>query len=352
MSRETVDNAAEWAHNFLAQFGDDPPDEQEVVELDAQEADEAPTQVIPQVAPTVSAVAKAMGGVFPVVYVPSGYIADGQFQTPLYQSGKHNGLPLDRYVIRDDTGQVLGSHSGKYPEREGYQHVYDTLEQLFPESCTGVSVFGHGERVVVEQVLDDPFDLGGGDTIQPFIYTRMSLNGVWKTEIIPIQQRISCENMLGHAGQLIGVKATKNHDNMLTMRAAVLESSMEQTRTMQRMARVLKDQEFTDLQFAQLVSAVFPQPEPDAHHKTVTARNLRVAAVGAAWRAEKEQWNAEVGDRWLAYNAFQGAEQHRISTGYKDTDAAQERSYTRALDGKTPIADMALKYLAGSSLVA
>ena len=127
---------------------------------------------------------------------------------------------------------------------------------------------------------------------------------------------------------------------------------MEQTRTMQVMARVLKDQEFTDAQFAQLVAAVFPQPEPDAHHKTVTARNLRVAAVGTAWRAEKEQWDTEVGDRWLAYNAFQGAEQHRISAGYKDTDSAQERSYTRALDGKTPIADMALKYLAASSLVA
>jgi len=343
MSRETVDNASEWAHNFLAQFGDDPPDEQVAQEVVADTGAQVPT---------VPAIAEAMGGVFPVVYQPSGYIADGQFQTPLYQSGKHEGQPLDRYVIRGDTGQVLGSHSGKYPEREGYKHVYDTLEQLFPESCTGVSVFGHGERVVVEQVLDDPFDLGGGDTIQPFIYTRMSLNGVWKTEIIPIQQRISCENMLGHAGQLIGVKATKNHDNMLTMRAAVLESSMEQTRTMQVMARVLKDQEFTDAQFAQLVAAVFPQPEPDAHHKTVTARNLRVAAVGTAWRAEKEQWDTEVGDRWLAYNAFQGAEQHRISAGYKDTDSAQERSYTRALDGKTPIADMALKYLAASSLVA
>jgi len=347
MSRETIDNVSEWAHNFLSQFGDDPPDEQ-VEPPDEQVEQEAVTQT-----PTVPAIAETMGGVFPVKYVPSGYIAnDGEFYAPVYQQGKYKGEILDRYVIRGDTGQVLGSHSGKYPERAGYQHVYDTLEQLFPESCNGVSVFGNGERVVVEQVLDEPFDLGGGDTIQPFIYTRMSLNGVWKTEIIPIQRRISCENMLGHAGQLIGVKATKNHDNMLTMRAAVLESSMEQANTLQRMALVLRDQEFTDVEFAQLVSAVFPSPEPDAHHKTVTARNLRVAAVGKAWRAEKEQWDTEVGNRWLAYNAFQGAEQHQISTGYKDTDAASERSYIRALDGKTPVADAALRHLAASSLVA
>ena len=183
MSRETIDNASVWAHNFLKQFGDDPPDEQEAQEVVTD------TDALVR---TVPAIAEVMGGAFSVVYEPSGYIADGQFQTPLYQSGKHNGQPLDRYVIRGDTGQVLGSHSGKYPEREGYKHVYDTLEQLFPESCSGVSVFGNGERVVVEQVLDDPFDLGDGDTIQPFIYTRMSLNGMWKTEIIPIQQRISC----------------------------------------------------------------------------------------------------------------------------------------------------------------
>jgi len=338
MSRETVDNALAGVHNFLKKLED--------YREDGTDPDRS-QEVATGIGASVPAMAEAMGGVFPVMYVPSGYMAnDGAFYAPVYQHGKSKGQPLDRYVLRGDTGQVLGSHSGKYPEREGYQHVYDTLEQLFPESCSSVSVFGNGERVVVEQVLDEPFDLGGGDTIQPFIYTRMSLNGVWKTEIIPIQQRISCENMLGHAGQLIGVKATKNHDNMLTMRAAVLESSMEQTRTMQVMARVLKDQEFTDLQFAQLVNKVFPNPEPDAHHKTVTARNLRVAAVGTAWRAEKEYWNTQVGDRWLAYNAFQGAEQHRISTGFKDTDSAKERSYTRALDGKTPIADAALKYLA------
>lgn len=337
MSRETVDNALAGVHNFLKKLED--------YREDGTDPDRS-QEVATGIGASVPAMAAAMDGVFPVVYEPSGYIVNGQFQMPVYQHGQNKGQPLDRYVLRGDTGQVLGSHSGKYPERQGYQHVYDTLEWLFPESCNSVSVFGNGERVVVEQVLDEPFDLGGGDTIQPFIYTRMSLNGVWKTEIIPIQQRISCENMLGHAGQLIGVKATKNHDNMLTMRAAVLESSMEQTRTMQVMARVLKDQEFTDLQFAQLVNKVFPNPEPDAHHKTVTARNLRVAAVGTAWRAEKEYWNTQVGDRWLAYNAFQGAEQHRISTGYKDTDSAKERSYIRALDGKTPIADAALKYLA------
>ena len=53
---------------------------------------------------------------------------------------------------------------------------------------------------------------------------------------------------------------------------------------------------------------------------------------------------------WGAYNAMQGAEQHRINATPKAGEtkaAAQERALVKALDGKTPIADAAEAYLMG-----
>ena len=294
-------------------------------------------------------------GLFPVKYMPSGYVQNGSFHVPIYGSGKYKGEPKDRYVIRADEheqhgGVVLGTHSGKYPERDGYKHVYATLEDLFPATCTGVHVFGSGEKVVVEQQLDEPLDLGDGDTIQPFIYTRMSLNGVWKTEIIPMQKRLSCENMLGHTGQLVSVRATKNHDDILTMRSSVLETSMQQARVLRDMARVLKDQQFTDMQFHQMVQTLVPQLKEDAPPRAITNRNKKIAAIGVAWKEEKLAWSSRLvhtsfGNKWLAYNAVQGAEQHKINSNYKTDIKAYDKSYALALDGKTPLADAALSYL-------
>ena len=291
----------------------------------------------------VQDVAREVGADFDIEYVPCGYVGDdGYFVEPLYTKGPHIGQSRDRYILRADTEAVLGVHSGKYPDRDAYSHVFDTLEQLWPNSCEAISVFGDGERVVVEQVLDEPINLGGGDEIQPYLYTRMSLNGQWKTETIPVHRRLSCENMLGYVGQIIGVRATKNHDTLLTLRSATLDRAMAQQETLVQMARVFTDQAFTDEQFMSMMATLIPHPVPDAHERTMTAWAHKRGAMLAQWKQEKDQWGASM---WTAYNAAQGAEQHRISKNYKNTEAADQRSLTKALDGKTPIADAAADYL-------
>ena len=248
--RSTTDNTSEYEHNWIDQL-------RQRIEPHAQAVADAMVPVPRQDdsgivdfsldddtlartiaaranfgADSVRAVATEKVADFDVTYAPSGYIH-----------------PADQYILRADTRDVVGNMSGRYPTRDGYKHVFDTLDSMFPNSCEGITVYGSGERVVVEQGLDEPFDLGNGDLIQPYIYTRMSLNGTWKTEIIPITRRISCENMLGHVGQLVGVRATKNHDQLLTMRASVVEMSMAQGQALKRMAQTLGDQNFTDLMF-------------------------------------------------------------------------------------------------------
>ena len=52
------------------------------------------------------------------------------------------------------------------------------------------------------------------------------------------------------------------------------------------------------------------------------------------------------GNRWLAYNAVQGAEQHNINARFNTTDAGKQRSMTKMIQGTTPFAVKALDLLA------
>tara|TARA_B100001146_G_scaffold217447_1_gene222037 strand:+ start:1493 stop:2584 length:1092 start_codon:yes stop_codon:yes gene_type:complete len=352
--RSTTDNTSGHENNWIQRLREQiEPHAQAVVDAmipvpredDSGIVDFRVDDTVGFVSDSVRGMANLTGADFDVDYAPSGYVhpVTGEHVIPTYQSGTYRGEPSDQYILRSDTHGVVGNMSGRYPTRDGYKHVLDTLDSMFPNSCESISVYGNGERVVVEQVLDKPFDLGGGDLIQPYIYTRMSLNGTWKTEIIPITRRISCENMLGHSGQLIGVRATKNHDQLLTMKASVVEMSMAQGQALKQMAQTLQDQEFTDFMFMQMLEQLLPVPEPDAHHKTMGAWVSKRAACNASWRDEIANYADST--MWNAYNAMQAAEQHRINTGFKTTEKAQQRSLTKALDGKTPIADAAEQYL-------
>ena len=56
------------------------------------------------------------------------------------------------------------------------------------------------------------------------------------------------------------------------------------------------------------------------------------------------------GTKWLAYNAIQGAEQHKINSRFLSTAQAREHSLTKAVNGKTPYAERALVMLRGDEV--
>ena len=304
--------------------------------------------------------AQLMGCDFKVGYSEGGFTSPTtrELVIPRYESGEKRGKPQFQFIYRTDTEQALGVVSGAYPARDGYRHVLDTMESLFPFTCTGISVFGAGERAVIAQELGDPIDLGGGDLIRPFLYTRMSLNRTWATQCIPKMSRISCENALGASGAIISVKATRNHDIRLTMEAEIQQASLDQANTLRRMAFVMKDQEFTDTAFHDMMQKLIPVPESE-HQASHTRRSNKIAACNQAWHQERESHGTAVasvtdgflGNMWLAYNAVQGAEQHIINSpntlidenGAKYRD--QDMGLSKTLDGKTPLADECEKYL-------
>ncbi len=289
------------------------------------------------------------GALFDVAYPASGYesefsIFPGQgMTTPAVKSGVNKGKPLHKYVVRTDTNDVLGLHSHKYAETEGYGFIADMAEELFPEKTTSCTVFGVGEKIAVTQELIAPTDLGDGDVIQPQICWITSYNGVWATAIYDLTERLFCQNQLIGQQPLVKVKHTKNHDRLLEMRVRILEGSIARAETLVSMARILKDQEYTDQQFDELVTELLPYDAKEMTERQINNVLTRQQYCRGAWYKEKQEFGA--GNRWLAFNAVQGAEQHRINGRTRGGGYHQDKALEKAIDNKTPLADRALNLL-------
>lgn len=297
-------------------------------------------------------VASEVNADFPVEYVASQYTCPitGELKTPEYLKGNKRGDALNLYVLRTDgvPSVNLGLHSGRYPQRNGYKHVFETMETMFPSSCTDITVFGKGERIAITQQIGDPIEVMEGDDILPVIITSSSLNGQAKTTINAVGERVRCLNMLDLSKGLIQVKSTKNHDDLLTLRSALLEASKVNSDSLVTFARQLSSSSLSDTAFYRMLNAVLPEAEEDAATKTKNAVDAKRAAILNAWSQET---NGDWGNGWLAYNAFQGAEQHRINQGFKSTTAAKQKGFEKVLDRSTPIADAAEQYLREQLLV-
>ena len=297
-------------------------------------------------------VASEVNADFPVEYVASQYTCPmtGELKTPEYLKGNKRGDALNLYVLRTDgvPSVNLGLHSGRYPQRNGYKHVFETMETMFPSSCTDITVFGKGERIAITQQIGDPIEVMEGDDILPVIITSSSLNGQAKTTINAVGERVRCLNMLDLSKGLIQVKSTKNHDDLLTLRSALLEASKVNSDSLVTFARQLSSSTLSDTAFYRMLNTLLPEAEEDAATKTKNAIEAKRHAILNAWSQET---NGDWGNGWLAYNAFQGAEQHRINQGFKSTTAAKQKGFEKVLDRSTPIADAAEQYLREQLLV-
>ena len=277
------------------------------------------------------------GGLFNVAFKAASFNMNGNLITPRDNKGK----PRNKFVVRTDNNNVLGLHGGGYPVTSGYHFLAEMADTLFPESTTSCTVFGVGEKIAVTQDLISPVDIGDGDVIQPQICWISSLNGRWTTSVYDLSTRLFCQNQL--VGQpLVKVKHTKNHDALLDMRVRILEGAAARARSAASMARVLRDQAYTDEQFHALVGRLLPIDYEQM--SDVRIRNLvtKQSACKSAWRNEREEWGH--GNKWLAYNAIQGAEQHRIN-GEVRGKAKPDRALEKAIERKVPLAVEAMRVL-------
>jgi hypothetical protein len=325
------------------------------------------------------AVMEKAGALFNVYYPPATYgpshhdSSASVSHAPLVESGKHEGSPLYKWVVREDTNEALGLHSGSYAQTDSYRYVGEMAERLFPNSTESCTVFGRGERMALAQNIGEPIDLGDGDIIKPQVMWVSSYNGQWSTAVYHLTHRWFCMNQLAGAAPIFSVKHTTNHNFTFEQRSNILLEAMEHAQTVARMARTLKDQAFTDSQFEHLIKQVVPLPKPfndsgDIHAVAETRMKKNRDAMQLVWRTECTQFGTvrkptgqvetaltsmspskqvEIfdGNRWLAYNAVQGAEQHNINARFNTSDVGKQRSMTKMISGGTPFASRALDLL-------
>jgi hypothetical protein len=297
---------------------------------------------------TAHEIMENVGALFDVDYAPAGFQVNGFYtRTPLVE-----GKPMYKWVNRlsDDNECIpLAIHKSSYPEVDGYKHLADMAEFMFPLSSKECTLFGNGERVLLVQQLTDPVDLGDGDTIQSNIIWVSSLNGSWSTKVYDMTERFFCRNQLIGL-PLISVRHTTNHDNLLSMRVEILEGAKARADAWTVQAREWKDQEMIDREFFDMVSYLMPIPEYDNTNDLVRDRiKMKRNDILNRWYKERDAFptstEPKVANKWCAYNAFQGAEQHYINAKGRGHNWSRDRALIKAVDGKTPLATQAFNYL-------
>ena len=290
-------------------------------------------------------VARDAGADFNVFYPDALYInpVTRTVVTPRVETGKHAGNPQNVFVVRSDNGATIGLHGHGYPRTDGYKPVLRVAEALFPKCASSLTLFGQGEKVVFGQNIGNPVDLGGGDILHPMLYWTSSLNGQWTTAVYNVMNRLFCQNQLIGMTPIISVRHTSNHDILLDMRAEILGEQVKRAEVFAEMARVLKDQQYTDLQFRALTFNLVPDPE-EADPVTHKVNNIlrKRGAMTLAWREEVDNWGR---NRWAAYNAVQGAEQHRILARAAGGRLNPDRALERTLNGGALLASRAMELL-------
>ena len=292
--------------------------------------------------------AAQVGADFTVTYLDGGYNDGGNFVVPRYETGEYKGQPKVRYILNDNTGEVVGNHSGRYPFRDGYTSNFEVLEQSFPNTCESVQMFRGGRRVLVTQNLDETFQLPMGDEMARYVYSVASLDGTKRSYSVPMALRISCQNQLGLALAIFSAKASKHHDSRLWLQAEVFTQGDKQMADVMGLATTLTGQSLTDAEFSRMVNRIMPRPLESDSTKAKNKWEKSRDAIEANWRKEVNHY----GDRnaWVAYNAVQGAEQHKINMNFrtksdKGYERGLEKSFMNSLEGKTPLADACEEYL-------
>jgi hypothetical protein len=282
---------------------------------------------------------------FDVFYPSSGYVSTNpwpRLEVPRVEGGVHEGTPRHKYVVRSDTEQILGLHSHSYPETAGgYRFIAEIADTLFPKRTAACTLFGAGEKVALIQHLGFPIDLGDGDVIRPEIIWTTSFNGQWATAVHDATTRFFCQNQLVGMQPLFKVKHTINHDILVEMRAEILEKAIGRAETLATMARVMKNQEYANSEFLELVNELVPKKE-DMPTRAYRSACDKHDALWTRWFDETAEFGQS--NRWLAYNAVQGAEQHVFNSTVKGR-VHRDRALAKAIDGKVPLANRALTIL-------
>ena len=105
-----------------------------------------------------------------------------------------NGASCDKTFtvyreLEDGSQAVLNAGVTKQYLASSYQLLFDTAEEMFPNSCNQFTLFGNGERVCFTQTIGELTEFEDGDELFTNLMYTGSMDSTWKTAVYGFMYR-------------------------------------------------------------------------------------------------------------------------------------------------------------------
>lgn len=285
------------------------------------------------------------GALFKVHTAPVHVMTQYGDEVEYITEGKYKGLPRHQVYYRTTNDEadgplktVLNIAHPSHPN-SNYLQFLETVEGLFPESCTDVVSLDEGKRLACRWSLGDPVDLGDGDVIHPHLLGIASLNSTWTSSLVTFVKRVFCTNQQRTGENVISVRRTTNHDRILNLKALVLAEKANALERYVDTASTLKRLTIDNTDFRRMFDVICPEPEPnDKGEISTRSQNIYDKKWEGAWYYWQEEQDGPAGKTaWGAWNAIQSLEFHNIANNVNKK--------VEVVRGTQPMSNMAQRHL-------
>lgn len=213
----------------------------------------------------------------------------------------------------DGTQVVLNAGVKKGYHAGSYRSLLNTAEAMFPNTVTKMQTFGDGAVLVFTQDIDTPYTFGDGDSLTRSIMYTASLNSTYATQAVGFAFRPFCTNQIKTGTLQVAQKRTKNHDELLFSKAAIMATHAQVFDRFIADATMLKGLTMTRSLYNRILDEVAPLiTDEDANQKAVNHAERRRAGVEYYYKEESERFGENA---WSLYQACQSYEFHTATDG-------------------------------------
>jgi hypothetical protein len=232
----------------------------------------------------------------------------------------------------DGTQAVLKAGAGANYYSGSYESILNTAEAMFPESVTGMKTWHHGSILVFTQDIDEPYTFADGDSLTRSIMYTASMNSTFSTRAIGFTFRPFCTNQEGLGELQMSQKRSKNHDEMLFSKAAIMAEAADRFSAFITNATMLKGLQMTNSLRNRILDEVAPLiTDPDANQKAVNFAEKRRDGIMYFYGEEVEKFGENA---FSLYQAVQSYEYH-LGTKGKSQEMKQTKVVTDPEDAQT-----------------
>lgn len=194
-----------------------------------------------------------------------------------------------------------------------YMQTIESIEQLFPNSCTGMLMVENGKVLMMTIHLTGAVDLGGGDVIKPHLTVVDSQDGSRSTQVHASVGRKACENQFSYASRLFSTRHSKNHSLILAGWFNYVARAKEDWDDYVKRCYAMKNILLNRNEAFQMLMRIMPEPKKAEKQTEQGYRSQWTRwqnAVDAIWDRYKFEAELFGGSAWILVQAIQYYEYH------------------------------------------